>query len=84
MRVVLGHAAHPCQTVHNAGLLVAVDRAELEHPKGKLTVRALPGLEDQDMEWTVHRLEVVAMTLVELHRREHALREPLQMAGRLE
>ena len=82
--VVLGHAPHAGQPVHDARLLVAVDGAELEQPQRQLAVGALPALVDEDVERAVHRLQVVAMTLVELHRREHALGEPLQVAGGLE
>ena len=70
--------------MHDTRLLVAVDRAELEHAQGQLTVGALARLEDQDVERAVHRLEVVAMSLVEFHGGEHALGKPLQVARGLE
>ena len=38
VRVVLGEAAHPGEAVHDAGLLVAVDRAELGQPQRQLAV----------------------------------------------
>ena len=63
VRVVLGHAAHARETVHHARLLVAVHRAELEHPHRQLAVRARAVLEDQDVERAVHRLEVVGGAL---------------------
>ena len=95
VRVVLGHAAHPGQTVHDAGLLVAVDRAELEEPQRQFAVGPSAGAEDQAVQRAVHRLEVVVLAglahvavlvelLVEVHRREHAVRVPVQVAGDLE
>ena len=42
VRVVLGQAAHAGQAVDDAGLLVAVDRAELEEPQRQLAVGPLP------------------------------------------
>ena len=72
VRVVLGHAADPGQAVHHTGLLVAVDRAELEEPQRQFAVGPSAGLEDQVVHRAVHRLEVVVRSL-ELHRREHRL-----------
>ena len=82
--VVLGHAPHPGQAVHHARLLVAVDGAELEEPHRQLAVGALAALVDEDVERAVHRLEVVLLAAVELHGREHALGEPVEVARRLE
>ena len=41
--VVLGHAAHPGQPLQHAGLLVAVDRAELEEPHAAARGRSAGG-----------------------------------------
>ena len=87
--VVLGHAPHPGEAVHHAGLLVAVDAAELEHPQGQLPVAALARPEDEDVERAVHRLEVVVLAgraplVVEVHRREHAVGVPVEVARLLE
>ena len=75
---------HAREAVHHARLLVAVDGAELEHAQRELAVRAHPALVDQDVERAVHRLEVVLGAAVELHRREHAVGEPVEVARRLE
>ena len=91
MRVVLRHTAHPGQAVHHAGLLVAVDGAELEQPQRKFAVGPTARPVDQVMHRAVHRLEVVVLprladgaVLVELrvdvHRRKHALGVPLEVA----
>ena len=40
--VVLRHAPHPREAVDDAGLLVAVHRAELEHPQRQLAVAPQP------------------------------------------
>ena len=82
--VVLGHAPDPGQAVHHPGQLVAVDGPELEEPQRQLAVGALPALEHQDVERAVHRLEVVLVASVQLHRGEHPLGEPVEMARRLE
>ena len=82
--VVLGHAPDPGQPVHDPGLLVAVDGAELEQAHGQLAVGPLSALEDQDVERAVHRLQVVLLTAVELHGREHPLGEPVEVARGLE
>ncbi|AIY17733.2 Serine phosphatase RsbU, regulator of sigma subunit [Pimelobacter simplex] len=68
--VVLGEAAHPGQAVDDAGLLVAVDGAELEQAQRQLAVGAPAAAEDQVVHRAVHRLELVVRAL-ELHRREH-------------
>ena len=82
--VVLGHAPDPGQPVDHAGLLVAVDRPELEEPQRELAVGALAALVDEDVERAVHRLEVVLLAPVELHRREHPVGEPVEVARGLE
>ena len=82
--VVLGHAPHARQAVHDPRLLVAVHRAELEVAQRQVAVGALPALVDQDVERAVHRLEVVVGAPVELHRGEHAVRVPVEVARRLE
>ena len=84
MRVVHGHAAHARESVHGAGLLVTVDRTELEESQRQFAVAALAGLIDQCVERAVHRLQVVQLAIVELHWRVHALGEPLQVTGRFE
>ena len=84
VRVVLGHAAHARQAVHDARLLVAVHGAELEEPQRELAVAARPTPEDQDVERAVHRLEVVLGAAVELHRRVHAVGEPVEVPADLE
>ena len=92
--VVLGHAPDAGQAVHHAGLLVAVDRAELEEPQRQFAVGAAAGPEDQVVHGAVHRLEVVVLAglahgavlvqfRVDVHRREHALAVPVQVAGDL-
>ena len=94
MRIILRQAAHAGQAVHHAGLLVAVDRAELEQAQRQLAVGALTGTEDQVVHRAVHRLQVVVeallddvavlvLFLVDAHRRVHAVLVPLQMAGDL-
>ena len=57
--VVLGEAADAHQAVQRPGSLVAVHRAELEHPQRQLAVAALARLEDQAVHRAVHRLHVV-------------------------
>ena len=92
--VVLGHAAHAGQAVDDAGLLVAVDRAEFEEPQRQFTVRASASTEDQVVHRAVHRLEVVVLArlahgavlvqfLVDVHRREHAVAVPVEVTGNL-
>ncbi len=84
VRVVLGHAPHAREPVHHPRLLVAVHGAELEQAQRQLAVRAHPAAVDQDVERAVHRLEVVLGAAVELHRRVHAVGEPVEVAGDLE
>ena len=83
VRVVLGEPAHPGQAVDDAGLLVAVDAAELEQPQRQLAVGALPGPEDQVVHRAVHRLEAVVHA-VHVERREHALAVVRQVPGGVE
>ena len=64
--------AHPGQAVHDAGLLVAVDRAELEQPQRQLAVGPPARPEDEVVHRAVHRLEAVLGAL-DVHGREHAL-----------
>ena len=54
-------AAHPGQPVHDAGLLVAVDGAELEEPQRKFAIGPAARPEDQAVHRAVHRLEVVVL-----------------------
>ncbi len=84
VRVVLRHAAHARQPVHHSRLLVAVHRPELEQSQRQLAVRAHVAAVDQDVERAVHRLEVVVGAAVELHRRVHAVGEPVEVPGDLE
>ena len=88
MGVVLRDAPHPREALHDAGLLVAVHRAELEEPQRQLAVGAQPAPVDEDVERAVHRLEVVlrplAVLVVERHRRVHAVGVPVEVAGDLE
>jgi hypothetical protein len=84
VRVVLGHAPHPREAVHDARLLVAVHRPELEQPQRQLAVRTHAAAVDEDVERAVHRLEVVLGAAVELHGREHAVGEPVEVARLLE
>ncbi len=94
MRVVLRHATHPGQTVDDAGLLVPVHRAEFEQPQRQLAVGPAAGPEDEVVHRAVHRLEVVVLArlahgavlgqfLVDVHRGEHAVAVPVEMAGHL-
>ena len=69
VRVVLGEAADPGQAVHHTGLLVPVDRAELEQPQRQLAVGPPARGVDQDVHRAVHRLGVVLRAL-HLHRRD--------------
>ena len=55
------NAARAGQAVHHAGLLVAVDGAELEQPQRQLAVGAAAGVEDQVVHRAVHRLQVVLL-----------------------
>jgi len=84
VRVVLGHAAYPRQPVDHARLLVAVHRAELEQPHRELAVGPRARAVDQDVIRTVHRLEVVLRAAVELHRREHPVRVPVEVTADVE
>jgi len=82
--VVLGHPSDACQTVDHAGLLVPVDRAELEQPHRQLAVGPRAGAIDQDVIRTIHRLEVVLGAAIELHRREHPLGVPVEVTAHVE
>ena len=90
VRVVLGHRAHAGEAVDDAGLLVAVDRAELEEPQRQLAVGPPARPEDQVVHRAVHRLEVVVLPrlddlalgvdgLVHVHGRVHPVGVPLQV-----
>ena len=81
--VVLGHAADPGQAVDDAGLLVAVDGAELEQPHRQLAVGPAAGPVDQVVHRAVHGLEVVRAAL-HLHRREHGVGVVRQVPAGLE
>src|SRR6478735_11644758 len=83
VRVVLRHAPHPGQAVHDAGLLVAVDAAELEEAQRQLAVGPAPRLVDEVVHGAAHRLELVLRAL-ELHRREHRVGVVRQVPGGVE
>ena len=83
VRVVLGQPAHAGQAVDDAGLLVPVDRAELEEPQRQLAVGPPARPEDQVVHRAVHGLEVV-LRVLQLHRREHGVGVVRQVAGQLE
>ena len=59
MGVVLGEAADAGQAGELAGLLVAVDGAELGQPDGQVAIAARLGGVDLDVVRAVHRLEQV-------------------------
>src|ERR1700733_14458691 len=93
--IVHGEAAGPGQPVHHAGLLVSVDRAELEEPQRKFAVGAPARPEYQRVHRAVHRLEVVVLPRlthgavvvvfgVEVHGWEHAVGVPVQVPGGVE
>ena len=95
MRVVLGESSRPGHTLDHAGLLVAVDRAELEEAQWQLAVGPTARVEDEVVHRAVHGLEVVVRPLsthvagvidvgIELHRRVHPLGVPVEMPGLLE
>ena len=64
VRVVLRHAADAGEPVHDAGLLVAVDGAELEQPQRQLAVGPPARPVDQVVHRAVHRLEVVVHAII--------------------
>ena len=93
--IILGKATSTSQTVHHTRLFVAVHRAELEQTQRKFAVGTTTRVEDQVVHRAVHRLGVVVHRLlshvavsvnltVELHRREHAVRVPIQVTRLLE
>ena len=59
--VVLGEPAHPGHAAEFAGLLPAIDGAELGQPNRKVAVRMVVAGEDPDVVRAVHRLEQVAL-----------------------
>ena len=81
--VVLGEAPDPHEAVERAGLLVAVDRAQLEQAQRQLPVGALAGVEDQVVARAVHGLRVV-LAVVHLHGRVHAVLVEAEVARGLE
>ena len=81
--VVLGEPASSQEAVHDTGPLVAVDGPQFEEAQWQLPVASTPRLVDEDVERAVHRLHVVLLAPVELHRRVHALCVELEMATRL-
>ena len=83
VRVVLGQAAHTGEAVDDAGLLVPVDRAELEEPERELAVGPPARPEDQVVHRAVHGLEVVLRAL-QVHAREHGVLVVRQVARGLE
>ena len=67
VRVVLGEAAHAGHAAEFAGLLPAIDRAELGQAHGQVAVAARLAGENLDVMRAVHRLEQVAVDLALLH-----------------
>ena len=59
VRVVLREAARTHEPVHDAGELVAIDRAELEHAPRQIAVGAHIVVVDHDVARAVHRLDAV-------------------------
>ena len=57
VRVVLGEAPDPEQSVQGSGLLVPVDQSELPHPDGQVPVGPGLGLVHQHASGAVHRLD---------------------------
>ncbi len=95
MRVVLRESACTRHALHDTGLLVAVDGAELEESQWQLAVGPATRVEDEIVHGAVHRLEVVVRPLpthvpgvidvgIELHRRVHPLGVPVEVPGLLE
>ena len=69
--------------MHDAGLLEAVDRPELEQPQRQVAVRAAAGPVDEVVHRAVHRLEAVLRPF-KVDGREHALGEVRQVARGVE
>ena len=63
MRVVLSQPAHAQHPVQFARLLVAIDRAELGQPHGKVPIAAMLCLVNLHVVRAVHGLEQVAFLL---------------------
>ena len=72
MRIVLGKAAHPHQTVQHPGALEAVDRAQLGIADRQIAVAAQIIFIDRQVEGAVHRFELI-FHLLQIHRSEHVL-----------
>ena len=73
VRIILSDRANASESLKNAGLLIAVDGAELEEAQRKFTVRTASAPEDQVMHRAVHSLEVGELTVI-IHGREHPVR----------
>ena len=82
MRIVLREAAHPHQAVEHPGALVPVHCPELGIAQRKVPVAAQPRLVDHNMEWTVHRFELIIHPL-HLHGRKHVFPVVLGMTAGL-
>ena len=80
--VILGKAAHAQQTVHHAGTLVTVHRAQLAVTLRQVAIRAHGIRIDEDVAGAVHGLHAI-FRVVELHGSEHVLRVIAFMAAGL-
>lgn len=63
MRIVLCEAAHARQPVQHTAALVAVDGAVFSIADGQVTVGADIALVDVEVEWAVHRFDVILCSL---------------------
>ena len=95
MRIILGESASTSEAVDDTRLLVAVDRAEFEQSHRQIAVGTTAAAEDQIVERTVHRFEVVVLpgltnialgVQLLIHRDGgiHALGIPIEVSGGLE
>jgi len=83
VRIVLGDRADTGQSLHHAGLLIAVDGTELEQPQWQLAVGAATRRVDEIVHRAVHGLEPVGLTVV-VQRREHHVGVVRQVSGGVE
>jgi hypothetical protein len=63
MCVILHEAANTCQTGESARGFITMDDTKLRHPDRQLLVTAVPGIKDQSVARTVHRLECPLLLL---------------------
>ena len=82
VRVVLGEATDPHESVQHAAALVSIYRAQLGDAQGQLTVTAQGGAVDLDVEGAVHRLEEVFL-IVDFHWGIHAVPVKIEVAAGL-